>query len=103
MQQQILNPTQDPVKRFKAPAPAPAPAASNPTWLLSGVLYALFAWLRPVRLTGAFSTQAAEQFSRDVALNPRDTEEAVWNMLSQARAPGGSWQGAQVLAFRDYG
>jgi len=29
---------------------------------------------------------ASEQFVRDVALNPRDTEEAVWALLSQARA-----------------
>lgn len=38
---------------------------------------------------------ASVQFRRDVALNPRDTEEAVWNFLSQARQPGGSVQKAQ--------
>ena len=37
---------------------------------------------------------ASEQFVRDVALNPRDTEEAVWALLSQARAEG-SWDKAQ--------
>ena len=34
--------------------------------------------------------EAAEQFRLDVAVNPDDTEESIWCLLSEARLPGGT-------------
>ena len=63
--------------------------------------YAGLLWQRGLSLYYADRfTDAAAQFARDVALNPRDTEEAVWALLSMARAEGGSWKGAQKDIIR---
>ena len=37
---------------------------------------------------------AVEQFARDVRLNPRDSEEAIWALVSQARK-GGNFEDLQ--------
>ena len=38
--------------------------------------------------------EGAAQFRRDVALNPSDTEEAIWTFLCEARLAGG-FEGAR--------
>ncbi len=38
---------------------------------------------------------AADQFLRDVRLNPRDTEESIWRLISQARVDPGGFRAAQ--------
>ena len=40
--------------------------------------------------------EAAEQFLRDVRLNPRDTEESIWRLISQARGAPGGFASAQA-------
>ena len=40
--------------------------------------------------------EAAEQFLRDVRLNPRDTEESIWRLISQARSEPGGFSSAQA-------
>ena len=39
--------------------------------------------------------EGAQQFRRDVAVNPNDTEEAVWAFLCEARLPGVGVEGAR--------
>jgi tetratricopeptide (TPR) repeat protein len=39
--------------------------------------------------------EAADQFLRDVRLNPRDTEESIWRLISQARVDPGGFRAAQ--------
>jgi tetratricopeptide (TPR) repeat protein len=39
---------------------------------------------------------AADQFLRDVRLNPRDTEESIWRLVSQARGKTGGFDSAQA-------
>lgn len=50
-----------------------------------------YLWQRGISLyyAGRYA-DAAAQFARDVAVNPNDTEEAVWNLLARSRVePGG--------------
>ena len=48
--------------------------------------YADYLWQRGLSLYYAERFEdAASQFLRDVRLNPRDTEEAIWNTISKAR------------------
>lgn len=39
--------------------------------------------------------EAAAQFQRDVRLNPRDSEEAIWKLAALARKPGSDFQALQ--------
>ena len=58
--------------------------------------FAPLLWQRGLSLyyAGDFAAGAA-QFRRDVALNPNDTEEAVWTFLCEARLPQYGFQAAR--------
>ena len=50
-----------------------------------------YLWQRGLSLYYASRfAEAAEQFRLDVAVNPDDTEESIWCLLSEARLPGGT-------------
>lgn len=59
--------------------------------------YANVLWQRGLSLYYADLFElGAQQFRRDVADNPNDTEEALWTLLCEARMPGlGGFSGAQ--------
>jgi len=66
--------------------------------------YGDYLWQRGLSLYYADDFEgAAEQFLRDVKLNPRDTEESVWRIISQARMPGGSLAKAREDAIKTVG
>lgn len=44
--------------------------------------------------------QSADQFRRDVAANPNDTEEAIWAFLAEAQIIGAPQARAQFLKVR---
>ncbi|CAI5949610.1 unnamed protein product [Closterium sp. NIES-65] len=68
--------------------PSSAPPLSPPSdlWQRGLALYYL----------GKFQ-EAAEQFRKDVAVNPNDTEEAIWCFLSEARVVGAQQARQQFL------
>ncbi|CAI5999504.1 unnamed protein product, partial [Closterium sp. NIES-65] len=57
-----------------------------------------YLWQRGLSLyyLGKFQ-EAAEQFRKDVAVNPNDTEEAIWCFLSEARVVGAQQARQQFL------
>ena len=66
--------------------------------------YGDYLWQRGLSLYYAGEYEAASlQFLRDVKLNPRDTEESIWRILSQARQSGGSLTKARADAIKTVG